>query len=283
VTVKTYSDHQTNERLFTHYHRPAVAEPLLQLEAITKSFGSTEVLHGVDLQVQRGEVVCIIGPSGSGKSTLLRCVNFIAPPTSGRVVFDGRQYLPPQEHHWLPWLGRAERVRLIRLRAEIGMVFQHFNVFPHLTATQNVALGLRRTRGLSRSAADARARAALANVGLVDKADEYPARLSGGQKQRVAIARALSLDPQLMLFDEATSSLDPELVAGILDVMRSLAAAGMTMLVVTHEMRFAMDVADRIVFMDEGRVVESGSPDAFRAPTEPRTQAFLSSLNGVFA
>ena len=260
-----------------------VADPLLRLRSITKSFGSVEVLHGIDLDVERGEVVCIIGPSGSGKSTLLRCVNFIAPPTSGSVVFDGNEYHPPQEHRWLPWLGRAERQRLIRLRADIGMVFQHFNVFPHLTAVQNVTLGLRRTRGLSRSAADTRARAGLADVGLTDKADEYPARLSGGQKQRVAIARALSLDPQLMLFDEATSSLDPELVAGILDVMRSLAAAGMTMLVVTHEMHFAMDVADRIVFMDEGRIVESGPPADFRAPREARTQAFLSALSGVFA
>jgi ABC-type polar amino acid transport system ATPase subunit len=181
----------------------------------------------------------------------------------------------------VPWLGHAERKRLTRLRAEIGMVFQHFNVFPHLTAVQNVTLGLRRTRGLSRAAAEARARTELAGVGLADKADEYPARLSGGQKQRVAIARALSLDPQLMLFDEATSSLDPELVAGILDVMRSLAAAGMTMLVVTHEIRFAMDVADRIVFMDDGRIVEAGPPQSFRTPTEPRTKAFLGSLSGV--
>jgi ABC-type polar amino acid transport system ATPase subunit len=260
-----------------------VADPLLRLRSICKSFGSVEVLHGVDLDVERGEVVCIIGPSGSGKSTLLRCVNFIAPPTSGAVEFDGTEYRAPVEHRWVPWLGRAERRRLIRLRAEIGMVFQHFNVFPHLTAVQNVSLGLRRTLGLSRAAADSRARQELAKVGLADKADEYPARLSGGQKQRVAIARALALDPKLMLFDEATSSLDPELVAGILDVMRSLAAAGMTMLVVTHEMHFAMEVADRIVFMDDGRIVESGLPDQFRSPSEPRTRAFLSALSGVMA
>jgi polar amino acid transport system ATP-binding protein len=257
-------------------------EPLLQLRSITKSFRTVEVLHGVDLDVSRGEVVCIIGPSGSGKSTLLRCVNFISPPTSGVVVFDGREYHPPAEHRWIPGLGRAERRRLIRLRSEIGMVFQHFNVFPHLTAEQNLTLGLRRTRGLSRTEASARARTELAAVGLTDKVDSYPARLSGGQKQRVAIARALSLDPKLMLFDEATSALDPELVAGILDVIRSLAAAGMTMLVVTHEMRFALEVADRIVFMDEGRIVESGPPEQFRSPTEPRTKAFLSSLQGVF-
>jgi polar amino acid transport system ATP-binding protein len=259
-----------------------VTDPLLRLRAITKSFGPVEVLHDVDLEVERGQVVCIIGPSGSGKSTLLRCVNFIAPPTSGVVQFDGREYRPPQQHRWMPWLGRSERQRLVRLRAEIGMVFQHFNVFPHLTAVQNVTLGLRRTRGLSRADADARARQELASVGLSDKADEYPARLSGGQKQRVAIARALSLDPKLMLFDEATSSLDPELVVGILDVMRSLASAGMTMLVVTHEMHFAMEVADRIVFMDHGRIVESGPPDSFRDPSEPRTRAFLNALSGAF-
>jgi polar amino acid transport system ATP-binding protein len=257
-------------------------EPLLRLRSITKSFRSVEVLHGVDLEVARGEVVCIIGPSGSGKSTLLRCVNFIAPPTSGSVVFDGNEYRPPVEHRWIPGLGRGERRRLTRLRAEIGMVFQHFNVFPHLTAEQNLMLGLRKTRGLSRADARARARAELAAVGLSDKIEVYPSRLSGGQKQRVAIARALSLDPKLMLFDEATSALDPELVAGILDVIRSLAAAGMTMLIVTHEMRFALEVADRIVFMDEGRIVESGPTEQFRAPTEERTRAFLSSLQGVY-
>ena len=258
------------------------AEPLLRLQSITKSFRSVEVLHGIDLEVDRGEVVCIIGPSGSGKSTLLRCVNFIAPPTSGTVTFDGHEYRPPVEHRWIPGLGREERRRLTRLRAEIGMVFQHFNVFPHLTAEQNLMLGLRKTRRLSRTDARARARSELAAVGLTDKVDVYPSRLSGGQKQRVAIARALSLDPQLMLFDEATSALDPELVAGILDVIRSLAAAGMTMLIVTHEMRFALEVADRIVFMDEGRIVEAGPPEQFRTPTEERTRAFLSSLQGVF-
>ena len=264
--------------MFLDYHPRIEAEPLLRLRSITKSFRSTEVLHGIDLEVERGEVVCIIGPSGSGKSTLLRCVNFVAPPSSGSVIFDGHEYSSPREHRWLPLLGRDERRRLTRLRSEIGMVFQHFNVFPHLTAEQNLTLGLRRTRGLGRAAAVARARTELTNIGLLDKADEYPARLSGGQKQRVAIARALALDPQLMLFDEATSSLDPELVAGVLDVMRSLAADGMTMLVVTHELRFAMEVADRIVFMDHGRIVEAGPPERFHEPTEPRTQAFLSSL-----
>jgi polar amino acid transport system ATP-binding protein len=259
-----------------------VVEPLVALRDVRKSFGHHEVLRGIDLEVAPGEVVCVIGPSGSGKSTLLRCVNFISPPTSGTVVFDGVEYRPPREHRLVPLLGLAEQRRLTRLRADIGMVFQLFNVFPHLTATDNVALGLRKTRGLSRPAARARARTELANVGLADKVDAYPERLSGGQKQRVAIARALALDPKLMLFDEATSALDPELVSGILQVMRDLAAGGMTMVVVTHEMRFAFEVADRIVFMDDGRIVEQGPPSQFRSPVEPRTQAFLQSITGVF-
>lgn len=213
---------------------------------------------------------------------MLRCVNFIAPPTSGTVTFAGATYTPPSRHPWVPALGRAEQQRLTRLRSEIGMVFQHFNVFPHLTAEQNLALGLRKTRGMSKADAHERARLELAKVGLSDKADAYPERLSGGQKQRVAIARALALDPKLMLFDEATSALDPELVAGILDLMRGLADGGMTMLVVTHEMRFALEVADRIVFMDEGRIVEQGPPARFRAPQEERTRAFLQSIAGVF-
>ncbi|CAN5669144.1 amino acid ABC transporter ATP-binding protein [soil metagenome] len=257
-------------------------EYLLQLRSVSKSFGPTEVLHAVDLDVSPSEVVCIIGPSGSGKSTLLRCINFIAPPTSGTVTFAGQTYAPPTEHRWVPGLGRAEQRRLTRLRSDIGMVFQHFNVFPHLTAEENLTLGLRKTRGLSRTNARERARTELTKVGLTDKADAYPERLSGGQKQRVAIARALALDPQLMLFDEVTSALDPELVAGILELMRGLAAAGMTMLVVTHEMRFALEVADRIVFMDEGRIVEQGPPSQFKEPHEPRTRAFLQSIAGVF-
>jgi polar amino acid transport system ATP-binding protein len=259
-----------------------VAEPLVALSDVRKSFGHHEVLRGIDLEVAPGEVVCVIGPSGSGKSTLLRCINFISPPTSGTVTFDGVVYAPPKEHRLVPVLGLAEQRRLTRLRAEIGMVFQLFNVFPHLTAAENVALGLRKTRGLSRAAAGERARRQLGEVGLGDKCDAYPERLSGGQKQRVAIARALALDPKLMLFDEATSALDPELVSGILQVMRDLAAGGMTMVEVTHEMRFAFEVADRIVFMDDGRIVEEGPPARFRSPTEPRTQAFLQSIAGVF-
>ena len=274
-----------NVRLFARSgagYRPPVADPLVALRAVRKSFGHHEVLRGIDLAIAPGEVVCVIGPSGSGKSTLLRCINFISPPTSGTVVFAGVEYHPPREHRVVPVLGWAEQRRLTRLRGEIGMVFQHFNVFPHLTAAENIALGLRKTRGLSRTAARHRAVAELEHVGLSDKADVHPERLSGGQKQRVAIARALALDPQLMLFDEATSALDPELVSGILQVMRDLAAGGMTMLVVTHEMRFAFEVADRIVFMDDGRIVEEGPPERFRSPTEPRTQAFLQSITGVY-
>ena len=252
---------------------------LLELRQVTKRFGTTTVLHPTDLRVQPGEVVCVIGPSGSGKSTLLRCVNFISPPSGGVVAFDGREYHPPAEHRLIPALGYKEERRLTALRSDIGMVFQQFNVFPHLTARDNVALGLRKTRGLSRADADRRALEELEKIGIGEKADVHPERLSGGQKQRVAIARALALDPKLMLFDEATSALDPELVSGILAIMRDLARAGMTMLVVTHEMRFAMDVADRVIFMDEGRIVEEGTPAAFRAPRHPRTQAFLRSIN----
>lgn len=252
---------------------------LLELRSVTKTFGNTTVLQPTDLRVDRGEVVCVIGPSGSGKSTLLRCVNFVAPPSSGVVVFDGREYHPPVDHRLIPALGIPEERLLTALRSEIGMVFQQFNVFPHLTARQNVTLGLRKTRGLSKAEADRRALAELEKVGIPEKADVYPERLSGGQKQRVAIARALALDPKLMLFDEVTSALDPELVSGILAIMRELAREGMTMLVVTHEMRFAMDVADRVIFMDEGRIVEEGSPEAFRAPRHERTQAFLRSIN----
>jgi ABC-type polar amino acid transport system ATPase subunit len=255
--------------------RPA----LLELRQVSKRFGDTEVLHPTDLRVERGEVVCIIGPSGSGKSTLLRCVNFIAPPSGGVVVFDGQEYHPPVDHRLIPMLGMREERRLTALRADIGMVFQEFNVFPHLTARQNVALGLRKTRGLSKAEANRRALEQLEKVGIAEKADAYPGRLSGGQKQRVAIARALALDPKLMLFDEATSALDPELVSGILAIMRDLAREGMTMLVVTHEMRFAMNVADRVIMMDHGSVVEEGSPEQFRAPRNERTRAFLQSIN----
>ena len=253
--------------------------PLISLHGVGKCFGAAQVLDGVDLEVARGEVVCIIGPSGSGKSTLLRCCNFIAAPTAGTIEFDGVTYRPLREHSWNPCGGLAEERRHVRLRAEIGMVFQHFNVFPHLTAVENVALGLRKTRGLSKDGALARATQALTEVGLADKITAYPHRLSGGQKQRVAIARALALEPKLVLFDEVTSALDPELVNGVLDLMKALARGGMTMLVVTHELRFAFEVADRIVFMDHGRIVEEGPTEQFRAPHNERTRAFLSALD----
>ena len=253
------------------------ARPFL-LRSVENVCGAA-VLDGIDLEVNPGEVLVVIGPSGSGKSTLLRCVNFIAPPTTGVVVFDGQEYHPPVDHRLIPALGLREERRLTALRADIGMVFQEFNVFPHLTARQNVALGLRKTRGLSKDEANRRALAQLEKVGIAEKADAYPERLSGGQKQRVAIARALALDPKLMLFDEATSALDPELVSGILAIMRQLARDGMTMMVVTHEMRFAMDVADRVIFMDDGAIVEEGSPEAFRTPQHQRTRTFLRSIN----
>jgi ABC-type polar amino acid transport system ATPase subunit len=255
--------------------RSEAATPLVELRNLGKAFGPHRILSDINLAVAPGEVVCIIGPSGSGKSTLLRCTNFIAPPTSGAVVFDGETYGPPTDHRWLPILGLAEQRRLTRLRAEIGMVFQHFNVFPHLTALDNVALGVWWTRGRSRAEARARAMEELARVGMAEKANHYPSRLSGGQKQRVAIARALALDPKLMLFDEATSALDPELVGEILLIMKELARGGMTMMVVTHEMNFAFEVADRIVFMDQGRIVEEGPPAAFRPASNPRARDFL--------
>ncbi|MDW5597934.1 amino acid ABC transporter ATP-binding protein [Conexibacter stalactiti] len=252
---------------------------LLELRQVTKQFGATTVLQPTDLQVRRGEVVCVIGPSGSGKSTLLRCVNFIAPPSTGSIVFDGAEYTPPTDHRWVPALGLPEERRLTRLRSEIGMVFQQFNVFPHLTVRENVAIGCRKTCGLGRKEAAERALAELTKVGMAEKVDAYPEQLSGGQKQRVAIARALALDPKLMLFDEATSALDPELVNGILAIMRELAEAGMTMMVVTHEMRFAMEVADRVIFMDRGCIVEEGTPEQFKDPQHERTRTFLRSIN----
>ena len=251
---------------------------LLQLRGLYKRFGALTVLENISLDVAAGEVVVIIGPSGSGKSTLLRCVNLLTVPDAGEVIFEDQRLRPPPSRRWNPWAGRAERRELLRTRAHVGMVFQHFNVFPHLTVLDNVVLGL--TRVLGQDAAEARERAAdqLATVGLSDKLTAYPATLSGGQKQRLAIARALALDPTLMLFDEATSALDPELVGGVLAEMKKLALAGMTMLVVTHEMGFAMEVADRIIFMDEGRIVEQGTPKEMRNPRNERTRAFLSAI-----
>jgi polar amino acid transport system ATP-binding protein len=243
----------------------AVAESMLRLERVRKSFGSLEVLRGIDLDVTRGEVVCIIGPSGSGKSTLLRCINLLEPPDGGQILLEGRK---------LSEVKSADDIYYVRRR--VGMVFQQFNLFPHKSARDNVALAQRAV--LDRSDAEARTKseALLRRVGLADKLDEYPDRLSGGQQQRVAIARALAMDPHVMLFDEVTSALDPELIKEVLDVLRELAADGMTMLVVTHEMGFARDVANRVVFMDEGQIVEEGPPlDLLGNPRHGRTQRFL--------
>ncbi|AJC54436.1 amino acid ABC transporter ATP-binding protein [Streptomyces sp. 769] len=239
-------------------------ENAIEVRGLRKAFGALEVLRGIDFSVARGEVVCVIGPSGSGKSTLLRCVNLLEEPTAGRITVAGTEVTDPE-------------VDIDRVRRRIGMVFQSFNLFPHLTALENLTIAQRRVLRRDRSTAARIARDQLARVGLGDKEAAYPAQLSGGQQQRVAIARALAMDPELMLFDEPTSALDPELVGDVLAVMRALARDGMTMLVVTHEMGFAREVADRVVFMDGGLVVEEGTPgQVVGAPRHERTRAFLS-------
>jgi ABC-type polar amino acid transport system ATPase subunit len=236
----------------------------IRAEGLVKRYGEHTVLDAVDLDVAPGEVVCVIGPSGSGKSTLLRCLNLLELPTSGRVYIGDDEIT-------------AAGARVDAMRRRVGMVFQSFNLFPHKTALENVAMAPMKVLGLSSAAARARGLDLLARVGLSDKAGEHPSRLSGGQQQRVAIARALAMEPQAMLFDEVTSALDPELVKDVLDVMRELAAGGMTMLVVTHEMGFAREVGDRVLFMDEGAVVEQGAPEqVLTAPREERTRRFLS-------
>ena len=238
-------------------------EALLRLDHIVKSFGDNLVLDGIDLEVASGEVLVVIGPSGSGKSTLLRCINLLEPLDSGSIVFEGAEIT-----------GKGTDVS--RVRQRIGMVFQQFNLFPHLTVLDNLTLAARRIRKLDRREAEARAHILLAQVGLEEKAHQHPHQLSGGQQQRVAIARALMMVPHVMLFDEVTSALDPELVGEVLVVMRDLARDGMTMLVVTHEMQFAREVGDRLVFMDEGRIVEQGVPaDVLDRPQEERTRRFL--------
>ena len=250
-----------------------MSAPMIELARVSKSFGAHQVLRDVDLSVGRSEVVCLIGPSGSGKSTLLRCVNFLEPYDSGDLRLDGRLIgYEDANGARRPMAPRALR----EMRREIGMVFQHFNLWPHMTALSNVAEPLRRVRKLqAREAAD-RAMAMLTRVGLAAKADAYPSRLSGGQQQRVAIARALAMQPRLMLFDEPTSALDPELVGEVLEVMKSLAAEGMTMLIVTHEMGFAAHVAGRIAFIDEGRIIDEGAPRrVFHESPEPRVRQFL--------
>jgi polar amino acid transport system ATP-binding protein len=236
----------------------------LSLRGIHKRFGELHVLRGIDLDVGGGSVVCVVGPSGSGKSTLLRCINLLEPPDEGTIELDGKVITGPG----------GDGIDFVRRR--VGMVFQQFNLFPHKTAAENVSLAPRTVLDRDTSEARARAESLLGRVGLADKLDEYPERLSGGQQQRVAIARALAMDPNVMLFDEVTSALDPELVKEVLDVMRGLARSGMTMVVVTHEMGFAKEVADAVVFMDEGLVVEAGDPSAvLDAPREERTKRFL--------
>jgi polar amino acid transport system ATP-binding protein len=237
--------------------------PLVRLDGVHKWFGESEVLKGIDLSVAAGEVLVIIGPSGGGKSTLLRCVNLLEPVQEGRIYFEGREIT-------------AKGVDVSRIRARIGMVFQQFNLFPHLRVIDNLTLAARRIRGMPRAQAEERALDLLSRVGLQEKARQYPHQLSGGQQQRVAIARALMMEPHVMLFDEITSALDPELVGEVLIVMRDLARAGMTMLVVTHEMQFARQVGDRVVFLDDGRIVEQGSPhEVLDRPREERTRRFL--------
>ena len=236
---------------------------VIQVKQLKKNFGSLEVLKGVDMEISRGEVVVVIGPSGSGKSTFLRCLNLLEKPTDGDILFHGQSIL-------------RKDMKLDKYREKFGMVFQLFNLFENLSVLDNVTVGPRRVKKTPKAEAEKRAMELLKQVGLADKADSYPDMLSGGQKQRIAIVRALAMDPEVMLFDEPTSALDPEMVGEVLDVMKKLAAEGMTMVVVTHEMGFAREVGDRVLFMDEGRVLEEGTPrDIFENPQNPRTQDFL--------
>ncbi|MCO5731419.1 amino acid ABC transporter ATP-binding protein [Rhizobium sp. SSA_523] len=236
---------------------------MISIRSLTKAYGTFTVLHGIDLDIDEGEVVCVIGPSGSGKSTLIRCINHLEGfADDSSITVDGIRVQP----------GAA----LAKVRAEVGMVFQSFNLFPHMTVLRNVMLAPMRVRGTPPAQAEAKARDLLARVGISEQADKYPGQLSGGQQQRVAIARALAMEPRVLLFDEPTSALDPEMVGEVLDVMRRLAGTGVTMIVVTHEMGFARQVADRVIFMDGGRLVEMGPPtEIFDTPREERTRSFL--------
>ena len=238
---------------------------MIEIKGLRKSFGADEVLKGIDLSIDEKEVVVIIGPSGSGKSTLLRCMNHLEEPTAGEVIVDG--------------ITLSSEANINKVREEVGMVFQRFNLFPHMTVLQNIMLAPTKVKHVARDEAEKTARELLARVGLAEKADAYPDNLSGGQQQRVAIARALAMRPKVMLFDEPTSALDPEMVGEVLDVMRALANEGMTMVVVTHEMGFAREVGDRLLFVDEGRIIESGAPrEVFEHPQEERTRSFLSKV-----
>ena len=243
-----------------------MSDNIIEIEKVSKFFGDLRALHEVDMNVGRGEVVVIVGPSGSGKSTLLRCINHLETPTSGCISIDGEKMTDNKKE-------------INRIRAEIGMVFQQFNLFPHLTVLRNVTLALEKVRKRKKDKAEEIARAQLERVGIPEKADNFPAQLSGGQQQRVAIARALAMDPKIMLFDEPTSALDPEMIKEVLDVMLDLADEGMTMCVVTHEMGFGRAASDRIVFMDEGQIVEMAPPDElFDNPIHDRTKLFLSKI-----
>jgi polar amino acid transport system ATP-binding protein len=247
---------------------PAADGAMLRLEDVHKSFGPLHVLRGISMEVERGQVVCVIGPSGSGKSTLLRCINLLAPPDEGRILLEGKA---------ITGHSKEEREDIDYVRRRVGIVFQQFNLFPHKSAVDNVALAPVKVLGRPEREARSKAEGLLAQVGLADKIDEFPERLSGGQQQRVAIARALAMDPHVMLFDEVTSALDPELIKEVLDVMRGLAREfGMTMVVVTHEMGFAREVGDHVAFIDEGVIVEEGKPaDVLENPREERTKRFL--------
>jgi polar amino acid transport system ATP-binding protein len=252
---------------------PGAGAPMVSAEGVRKNFGRLEVLRGIDLEVAPREVLCLIGPSGSGKSTFLRCINHLEKIDGGRLSVDGELVGYRQRGDKLHELKEKE---VARKRAEIGMVFQRFNLFPHMTVLGNVVEAPIRVKGVAKATATATGRRLLDRVGLADKADAYPSQLSGGQQQRVAIARALAMEPKLMLFDEPTSALDPELVGEVLDVMRGLAEDGMTMVVVTHEMGFAREVGDALVFMDQGVVIENGAPrDVLGNPQHERTKAFL--------
>lgn len=238
---------------------------MIKLENVRKRFGKNEVLKGIDLHIEKGEVVVIIGPSGSGKSTVLRCMNYLEEPTSGTVIVDN--------------MDLSDKDKLNTVRTEVGMVFQRFNLFPHMTVLENLTLAQEKVRKTAKAEAQERGRKLLDRVGLAEKAEAYPQSLSGGQQQRVAIARALAMTPKVMLFDEPTSALDPEMVHEVLDVMKSLAQDGMTMVVVTHEMGFAKTVADRVLFMADGTIVEQGKPaQVFDSPKEKRTQDFLAKV-----
>ena len=256
------------------------APPMVAVRGVHKFFGDLHVLKGIDLVVQRGEVCVVLGPSGSGKSTLIRCINEMEQISAGRLYVDGELMgLREEDKDGRTVLHRLKDADVSRQRSRIGMVFQRFNLFPHMTALQNVMEAPRQVKRLSKKDAEQRARDQLARVGMSDRAGHYPAQLSGGQQQRVAIARALAMDPELMLFDEPTSALDPELVGEVLAVMKDLAQSGMTMMVVTHEMGFAREVGDRVIFMDDGQIVEEGDPVQVLAnPQHERTRAFLSKV-----